>query len=152
MNPQKKSVLVADDDRDFLDLLARRLDSLGLEVRTADSGRKALEMAIDRLPDLVCLDANMPAGDGFSVCEVLARDDEASQIPIIIITGRKDRETIRRCHDMCAYYLCKSNRMWEALEAIVFELLDIGPIDAKAKISTDTPPNSNLFGFRCLNF
>jgi len=123
---QKRSVLIADDDTEFLSILRIRLESMGLDVRTASSGKEALAEVIVRQPDLLCLDANMPAGDSFTVCEVLALDAEASRIPVIIITGRKDPETIKRCREMCAYYICKSNRLWEAIESVVYELLDVG--------------------------
>lgn len=121
----KKTALIADDDPDFLTILQKRLESLGIEVRTASSGKEALEAAVQSLPDLFCLDANMPAGGGLAVCEVLALDDEASQVPVIIITGQKDQETIRRCHNMCAYYLCKSDQLWKSLDCVVHELLDL---------------------------
>ncbi len=136
-NPQK-TVLIADDDQDFLIILKKRLERLGLEVITANSGKKALEAAVNSLPDLFCLDANMPAGGGLAVCEVLALDDDASQVPVIIITGRKDQEIIRRCHNMCAYYLCKSDQLWKSLDCVVHELLDLQHVAARSTKADET--------------
>ena len=136
----QKTVLIADDDQDFLMILEKRLERLGLDVRTATSGKEALEAAVESLPDLFCLDANMPAGGGLAVCEVLALDDEASQIPVIIITGRKDPEIIRRCHNMCAYYLCKSDQLWKSLDCVVHELLDVENQSDPAKRTAEPAP------------
>jgi len=87
-------------------------------------------MAHDLAPDLMILDINMPAGNGLSVCEMLATDPGSSAIPVIILTGRNDPDTIRRCHDMLAYYVLKCPDVWRRVEPVVFELMDIEPVHA----------------------
>jgi len=131
-----KSVLIADDDRDLARVLATRMKRLGLRVRVAHDALKTLNMVRDRTPDLICLDVSMPAGNGLSVCEMLATDPNSSSIPVIILTGRKDKETIRRCHDMCAYYVLKSPDVWKRIEPVLYELLDIDPPHVEKPRST----------------
>ena len=87
-----KRVLIADDDRALVEVLTRRCEQLGLSVTQAFDARSALLLVLEDPPDLVCLDIEMPAGDGLSICEVLSKDDSASQIPTIILTGSLNRK------------------------------------------------------------
>ena len=80
---------------------------LGLDVRVAYSGLAALKSACQEPPDLICLDVDMPGGNGFSACELLTGEDQLAQVPIIILTGKTDSDTIRRCHHLCAI-TCRS--------------------------------------------
>jgi len=123
----KKNVLIADDDPQLVDVLAIRVSRLGLEVRTARDAVTALNKVQERVPDLIILDVNMPAGNGLSACEMLATDPRSNKIPVIILTGRQDPETIRRCHDMLAYYVLKCPDVWRRIEPLIYELVDIDP-------------------------
>lgn len=123
-----KTILIADDDKDLAHVLATRCQKLGLHVVLAHDCLSALNFAACLAPDLVCLDINMPAGNGLSVCEMLAANVELPSIPIIILTGRTDEETIRRCHGLCAYYVLKCDDTWGRLEPLIHELLAANPV------------------------
>ncbi len=125
-----KRVLIADDDRALVEILTRRCEQIGLRVTQAFDARSALLSVLEDPPDLVCLDIEMPAGDGLSVCEVLSKDDSASQIPTIILTGRADPETRRRCEELHAYYLRKCPNMWCRVRPVIEELIDLSGIPA----------------------
>jgi DNA-binding response OmpR family regulator len=122
-----KSVLIADDDRALAHALALRLKEFELHVRVAYDALTAINMVHQLPPDLAILDVNMPAGSGLSVCEMMATDSTTSRIPVIILTGRKDAETIRRCHDMLAYYVPKCPDLWKRVEPVIYELIAPGP-------------------------
>ena len=68
---QKKSILVADDTRENLRLLAEILAAQGYRVRPAPSGERALASIQKELPDLILLDIMMPEMDGYEVCRRL---------------------------------------------------------------------------------
>jgi CheY-like chemotaxis protein len=72
---------------------------------------------------MTCLDVEMPAGNGLSVCEMLASDQACRSIPIAILTGRSDPDTIIRCHNLCVYYVEKCPDIWSRLEPLLKELL-----------------------------
>ena len=124
MKTQKK-VLIADDDRDLAEAMAIRCRQLGLDVVIAHDARAAFTSICESRPDLICLDVKMPHGSGLSVCEMLVNDEELSSIPVIMLTGKDDHETIRRCHEMCAYYVQKSANVWDRLCPILCEVLGI---------------------------
>ncbi len=118
-----KSILIADDDRHLVYLLALRCRQLGLEVREAYDCVSALTQIHATCPDVVCLDVNLPGGNGLSLCEMLCTDDSVADIPKIILTGRSDPDTIRRCHSMCAYYVEKANDVWERMRPLLVDVL-----------------------------
>ena len=133
---KSKTVLIADDDRDLVQVLKLRCNQLGLNVVGAHDAMTALALAHQEQPDLICLDVNMPSGSGLSVCEMLTADERLSSIPVIMLTGRTDEETIRRCHAMRAYYVLKSRDIWDRVEPILRQCLELPPADTDTEEST----------------
>jgi len=97
----------------------------GLKVLCAHDAFTALSLVKSEMPDMVCLDVEMPAGNGLSVCEMLAADEACRSIPVAIMTGRTDPDTIIRCHSMCAYYVEKCPDVWSRLEPLLIEVLGL---------------------------
>jgi CheY-like chemotaxis protein len=118
-----KTIFIADDDADLLHTLTLRCRSLGLNVRTASDARTALNSICEQRPDVACLDVRMPAGNGLGVCEMLAGESRLGAMPVIILTGNGDNDTIRRCHDLCAYYVPKGPGMWDRMQPLLFEFV-----------------------------
>jgi CheY-like chemotaxis protein len=83
--PDRPYILLVDDDRQVLRYLKAALADGGYDVTVATSGKRALEIIQDRMPDLLILDLNMPEPDGFDVLK-----QERSQYPhlrTIVISG-----------------------------------------------------------------
>ena len=125
MSNNLKTILIADDNTDLVNALSIRCREMGLNVLSAYDGRGAIEQVLNQSVDLICLDVDMPNINGLSVCEALSKDEEFSKTPVIILTGRKDDETIRRCGEMCAYYLNKSGDVWTRMKPVIYELVDV---------------------------
>ena len=77
-------LLIADDEPDIVDTLARCFASRGYEIMRASSGEEAVRQA-GRAPDLILLDVNMPDLDGLEVCR---RIRQHVACPIIFLTAR----------------------------------------------------------------
>lgn len=120
-----KQVVVADDDPDLVWFLSQRFSSLGCSVIGANSALEAINAIHRIVPDLVVLDVNMPSGNGLSVCEMMSTDPELCKIPVIVLTGLSDENTIRRCHDMLVFYVQKGSTIWNRIEPLVRELLHL---------------------------
>jgi len=119
------TVLIADDDHDLVETLTRRCRSLGIIVRTVDNSLDLLN-AMHRDPSsLACVDVQMPFGTGLNACEMLAADPDLSRIPLIVMTGKSDPQTIRRCWELPAYYVLKCPDIWPRLEPLLCELLHL---------------------------
>jgi DNA-binding response OmpR family regulator len=87
-----KKILIADDDRDFVDLLRERLEASGFTTVAAYEGIRTVEVAHKEQPDLILLDWKMPAGEGSSVLQALSVKDDTKHIPVIILTGVEERD------------------------------------------------------------
>ena len=83
------TILVADDDPLLLKLVEHKLKSRGFAVDCATDGEAALEMAGERRPDLIVLDAMMPGIDGFEVLRRLSANPGTNGIPVIMLTARR---------------------------------------------------------------
>jgi two-component system, OmpR family, phosphate regulon response regulator PhoB len=79
-------VLVADDDADILSLVRLRLERSGYTVACAHDGTEALQLAVERRPDLAILDIAMPGMSGLDVTRRLRA--EGSTLPVILLTAR----------------------------------------------------------------
>ena len=82
---KRASILVVDDDADILRLLSLRLQAAGHEVRTADSGEKALAEFARQRPHLVITDLKMGGMDGMALFEALHQ--QGPTLPVIIMTA-----------------------------------------------------------------
>jgi len=97
MPPRSGHILIVDDDPLNRRLLARNLGSDGYRTRDADNGFAALSaMSADR-PDVVLLDIEMPGLDGVEVLERMKADERLRNIPVIMISGVDESESIVRC-------------------------------------------------------
>ncbi len=88
--PDARSVLLADDDPDLLQLFARILSSAseGYLVWRASTGVQALEIMRERLPDLVVLDLMLPDEDGFTILQQRKSEPSIRDIPVIVLSAR----------------------------------------------------------------
>lgn len=93
---KKLKVLLVDDEQEFVETLADRLQMRDLEASTAHNGEEALSVVKGEEPDVIVLDLKMPGIDGI---EVLRRVKKAyPKVEVIILTGHgseKDEEEAR---------------------------------------------------------
>jgi PAS domain S-box-containing protein len=84
------SILVVDDESESRALVMKILVSEGYAVRAADRGDLALASLAKKRPELILLDLRMPGMDGFEVCRRLKQNDDARNIPVIILSASRD--------------------------------------------------------------
>ena len=82
-----KKVLVVDDERNIVNIIAYNLKKAGYEVVTAFDGRSGYEKTISENPDLILLDVMMPVMDGYEVCREIRK---TLNTPIIMLTARAE--------------------------------------------------------------
>ncbi len=92
-------VLIVDDDQ-MMRLLSRQaMMASGFEVAEAEDGLQALDSIKQRKPDLVLLDVTMPNLDGFAVCRELSKNEDTQRIPVIMLTGLEDAQSISSAYE-----------------------------------------------------
>lgn len=77
-------ILVVDDDKDLRELMRLTLDLAGHQVTVAGDGKEGLRIFFAETPDVVLLDVQMPAMDGWTLLE---RIREVSEVPVIMLTA-----------------------------------------------------------------
>ncbi|MFT6955909.1 MAG: putative signal transduction protein with EAL and GGDEF domain [Halieaceae bacterium] len=87
-------ILVADDDLNVRLLTRQCLEAEGMIVVEAANGLEAIDMFVRERPDLVFLDVEMPGMSGLEVCERIRQMPQGESIPIMIVTGSDDRQSI----------------------------------------------------------
>lgn len=82
------TILVVDDDPDFVEIMRTILTSRGYRVITAANGAQALQQVAEAQPDLMILDIMMSTAlDGYNVSETLAADPQSRFLPIIMVSS-----------------------------------------------------------------
>jgi DNA-binding response OmpR family regulator len=92
--PDKKKILLADDEEDIKAVVSLYLKSRGYEVITAFDGLAALDMARAEKPDLILLDVMMPVVNGFEVCTRLKADEATRHIPVVMLSAMAQSESV----------------------------------------------------------
>ena len=83
-------ILVVEDERDIAALVAYHLTKEGYRVRTAEGGQEAIEAAASERPDLMVLDLMLPGYSGYDVLAEMRRQPSLSDVPVIILTARRE--------------------------------------------------------------
>jgi phosphate regulon transcriptional regulator PhoB len=84
------TVLVVDDEKDLVDLVRYHLEKDGLKCLEARDGETALQLARERIPDLIVLDLMLPGVDGLEVCRKLRKDPKTAAVAIIMLTAKAE--------------------------------------------------------------
>ncbi|HEX6558618.1 MAG TPA: response regulator transcription factor [Longimicrobiales bacterium] len=90
MKPSARKILVVEDERDIAALVAYHLTKEGYRVRTAEGGHEAIEAVAAERPDLILLDVMLPGLSGYEVLAAFRRNTELQQVPVIILTARRE--------------------------------------------------------------
>lgn len=96
MDEPMKKVLIVDDEEALLSVLSTKFKEEGVQVFTAENGKKGLEVAFAERPDIIVLDIMMPEMDGFDVMKHLQEDDWGKTVPVILLTNSSSFETISK--------------------------------------------------------
>jgi two-component system, OmpR family, KDP operon response regulator KdpE len=114
--PDHRRILVVDDESQITRVLRTTLSSQGYDIRTANDGETALEIAKDWMPDMVVTDLAMPGMDGLELCRRLRT---TTKIPIIVLSVRGEERTKVKALDAGADdYVTKPFGMEELLARV----------------------------------
>ncbi|MCU0588282.1 MAG: response regulator [Syntrophobacteraceae bacterium] len=114
----KIKILLVDDEREFTDVLAERLETRDFEVAKAFSGDEALEILKDLNVDVVVLDVLMPGRDGIATLQEMKR--MKPNVEVIMLTGHGTVETAVEGMRLGAFdYLMKPTETKDLIEKLV---------------------------------
>jgi DNA-binding response OmpR family regulator len=85
-----KTILIVEDERDVVDLLALNLRKAGFSISTAMDGAAGLQKARSEKPAFIVLDLMLPKMPGLEICKILKSDPATRQIPIMMLTAKAE--------------------------------------------------------------
>ncbi len=104
-----KKILIAEDEPSLLNVMSKKVKSLGYTVIEAKDGQQALDKFTKEKPDLILLDVVMPIKNGFDVLEEI-KMKQKSKVPVIILSNLNESQDIETGKNLGAVdYITKSN-------------------------------------------
>lgn len=94
--PEKKKILIIDDDFKSVKLQKSLLVAAGYEVVVTDNAEAGLSLAKERLPDLITMDYQLPGMNGELALKILMADEKTKNIPVIFVTASAMEEERKR--------------------------------------------------------
>lgn len=120
-----KKILLVDRDEDLLKELSSRCQAIGLTVFSAQEGAAAAELIEKNSPDLICVDDQVPGGDGLTLCEMILASPDDVSCPVVVLAQSFDAARKTPSEEMCVYFLRKRAGLWRYLEPVIQELVDV---------------------------
>ncbi|OED43053.1 hypothetical protein AB833_04510 [Chromatiales bacterium (ex Bugula neritina AB1)] len=98
----KPVVLLVDDDIAGLIMASEALAGAGFDVVEAENGLQAVEQFLTHQPDIIIMDVIMPVMDGFESCIKIRQQNGGQHVPVLMVTGLDDVESIQKAYDVGA--------------------------------------------------
>jgi adenylate cyclase len=115
----KRTILLVDDEPDFVEMIRMRLEANNYKVTTATNGEEGLARVKESTPDLVLLDVMMPRMDGFEFLRRMRADPKARQVPVVMLTAKGESKSIFKAQDLgITDYLIKPCESQELLDIV----------------------------------
>lgn len=114
----KRVLVVVDDEASLLKVTLLRLNKSGYEAFGAADGHTGLELARQKMPDLIILDVLLPDINGDEVAKILKKDEKLKSIPIILISAEVETLAERARESGVEGYLPKPFDAKDLLSAI----------------------------------
>lgn len=99
VEPGTTTVLVVDDDATMRILMRHTLKKAGFDIMEASNGQMALQKFKQQRPDIILLDVMMPEMDGYTVCQALRQLPGGQHVPVLMVTGLDDVESIDKAYE-----------------------------------------------------
>lgn len=135
-----KTILLIEDDRALRENTEELLELSGYSMITAPNGKIGIQMAKEKLPDIIVCDIMMPEVDGYGVLKDLSSDESTKHIPFIFLSAKTEHKEIRRGMDLGADdYLTKPFEEEDLINAIESRLAKVELLGRMAKEGTLDP-------------
>lgn len=142
MNPPR--VLIAEDEPHLREVLRFQLEAAGFDVVAAEDGQQAVDLALERPPDVVLTDVMMPRLDGFEVTRRLRAAYPTRHIPIILLTAKAEADD--KVHGLQGGANDYITKPWQARELVLRlrNVLEWSRLQRAASPLTGLPGNLSI--------
>jgi CheY-like chemotaxis protein len=131
MNKQIYNLLLADDDEDDCTFFKEALDDLSIPVTLVivNDGVELMgfldDKALDKLPDILFLDLNMPRKNGYECLKEIKEIEELKELPVIIFSTSLDMEIVNTMYDKGALYYIRKPGDFSKLKQVIGNALKV---------------------------
>ena len=143
----KYSILLVDDNKDFIAFLKESFDDKFNKILTAKDGQEAIILAKQYCPDIIVSDVMMPRKNGYELCREIKETIEISHIPVILLTARNDQKSeLQGYNNGADAYLSKPfevENLWKLINSQLYNRELIKSYYQKA-LPLPTPENSTI--------
>lgn len=112
---ERRSVLIVDDDAVFTLLAGETLQQAGFKASVAHTRVAALALFDGQRPDLMLLDVELPDASGLDLCAQIRATAAGIDLPIIMVTGNNDTDSIARAYEVGATDFMIKPVVWPTL-------------------------------------
>jgi len=92
-----KTILVVEDDLFLRELIKLSLQhGSDFEVILAKNGTEAINLSLEKKPDLILMDVMIQPFDGFTICKKIKKTPQIANIPVVMLTAHRGREIMSR--------------------------------------------------------
>lgn len=117
------TVLCIDDDPNVANAIQLWLKQYEIDLLVAEYGTQGLDLATKHRPSAIITDVGMPQGDGEHIVAYLKQLPETCEIPIIVLTGSKDRLLQLRMTQLGIHEFFNKPVSWKLLEESLFKAI-----------------------------
>lgn len=117
-------VLLVDDDPEFTAALRGAFAELGFEIETAIDSGEAARCLVARVPDVVCVNLDLPRDSGYELCELIRGDESLNGVRIIVMSDRHSPEDIAYAEEAGANAFLRRPFSLKSLASYVDALFD----------------------------
>ncbi len=90
---ENKKILYIESNHINIRLMTRTLRTMGYELIVAQDGDEGIQMALDKMPDIILLDINLPQIDGITLIDVFKSYFQTQHIPVVVLTDEDNYHT-----------------------------------------------------------
>lgn len=130
-----KTVLIVDDDAGMRLLLSEALLRAGFAIIEAEDAVTALQQLERQPPDIALIDVEMPGMNGFQLCSRIRELTDDPLMPIVMVTGHDDDESVHKAYDVGATDFCSKPINWAQLGHRLRYLLRAGDAHRQRRLS-----------------
>lgn len=123
-----KTVLLTDDNDDIVELMKLILANSGYQLVVASDGQEAVRICLEKTPDLVLMDLNMPNMNGFEATKTLR--EKGFSNPIVVLTASESEQDRARAEQVgCDGYILKTMEMKDVKSTLDHFLSEAGGLE-----------------------
>ncbi|MGI9487762.1 MAG: phosphate regulon transcriptional regulator PhoB [Geminicoccaceae bacterium] len=134
--PPRPLVLIVEDEAPLQELLAYNLQRAEFDIEQAFDGDQAMNLVLERTPDLILLDWMLPHTSGIELCRRFRKKPETANVPIIMLTARaEESDRLRGLNTGADDYVTKPFSVEELIARIRAVLRRVRPAFAEALLT-----------------